>query len=510
MPEAVSTCNALEVLLSGLGEPSKTPPGCCKILLGCLDFIKSRPATESLNQHDRGRLNSALIRFITATRSEQNITQLALDLQVCRCYDLDAPAILSEASPVLHAHNEQICGNLTELLEEFSRHLINQLVIASKHTDSTTVTIDQFIRWPANNAELMPYGPDVTLHMLDAWSRHPSRTKTFIYLGALYPWIIKYFGPLLVPGLLKTHSGLSYVYSVIEDIMKFEQDRSVPRLPVLKVEYTLYLFVQIADILKTTSWLLSSDELLIWIDDGERDPEYHIFYSIVLLDYARQIVKNLPHEEHTSSMSSNLSAIEESIYAFTESVYTAVPSCIDITTLSYLDFRKFFSEIAHFKSSPFVRLLFSGYGGHRKGRCHGPSCLQTESDMGSRFKQCGGCHAAFYCSRRCQKRGWTYPGGSHRELCEISWKVHVCKAKAKDIKKQVEVVLDQYITHPEAEKAFTNVRTLFRSQFDAMRKWSFRCELFESQLKWTLAGELIQTPEYTIAEARESPSGINA
>jgi hypothetical protein len=48
-------------------------------------------------------------------------------------------------------------------------------------------------------------------------------------------------------------------------------------------------------------------------------------------------------------------------------------------------------------------------------RCCAPNCLNTVIE--GRLWACAGCSSMVYCSRRCQKRGWTYEGVAHRMWC---------------------------------------------------------------------------------------------
>jgi hypothetical protein len=467
MENVVSADTALKIILCGLGQPFTTPPGCCNILLGCLHILDEALRTDVLAPNDRVDLYTTLMRFITEPRTQQDIDQLALDLVICRCHVHNAPTIISTASPLLHVPRAGTPSpNLAELLLVSSRVLTNALMEKAAHETKACLGSMIMSRWPTSDVELMPYGPFVTLHMLDAWSRNYS--DTCMYLGEFYPHLVKRFGSHLVPGLLKTHSGLNCVYTVIDRVMRMEDDGRVPRLDVRSVIFTLYAFSQVARLFKTVTSLFTKHELLIWLDGGERTREEQIMYISSLLDYASTIVTNLASTLRTASMASGVDMIAEAMFTLTENICVADPECIGYAATP--EFRKHLRMVADKYSSTFNRLLIHGYDGNREGRCAGPGCLKTQGGMGRRFKQCGGCHAMFYCSRRCQKRGWTYPGGSHRELCEISLMIRVCKAKSKDSKRSPDVVLAMYMTSPDAEKATTSVETLYKSQLDAMRK----------------------------------------
>jgi hypothetical protein len=54
-------------------------------------------------------------------------------------------------------------------------------------------------------------------------------------------------------------------------------------------------------------------------------------------------------------------------------------------------------------------------------RCCAPTCLNTVADR--RLQVCAGCIMVYYCSRRCQKRGWTHEQVGHGPWCSIGMEI---------------------------------------------------------------------------------------
>jgi hypothetical protein len=469
MSDSISAETAIKVMICALGDPPHTPPGCAKVLAGCISVLDSLPDKEHLVRHDHPSLYSIWMRFITAPRSEAEIAQLTLDLEICRCHTEDVPKVLSNAPPALHTlgrRRGESSPNLTELLDTLIVRVTNALtfVTVSPRLFRAKPTPEHQV-WPTYSMDLMPFSPFTTLHMLDAWCRHQSRV--FIRMGVLYNELMNGFGQQLVPALTKTHSGTHYIHGIVGGIARMDYDNTVPRLPAMGVQHSLTFFVQVANIIKTAMRIMSSDELIVWLDDGEHTLEDHILLCVVLLDYARTIVKHLPTASRTPTMQSNVDTVEFALLGLAETIWYAQPNCID-TTMVTQEFRWSFDAMEKISKNPFSRLLKSGYHSEWKGRCHGPGCLQTEPATERRFKCCGQCKTAFYCSRRCQKRAWRFIGAPHRELCVVSYAVRVSENRAKTSNFSTQVFLERLITRSHAERAVVNVENLHKSQFEAM------------------------------------------
>jgi hypothetical protein len=472
--DSARIAHTIEIMLCGLGEPPRTPPGCSNLLATCFNLLHEFTGTvQYFATFDRASdLCSLWVRFITAPRTEEDIDQLSCDVQTCRCFDQDAPLILSSSPAELHRPREGGSDpNLAWLIDALIVGVVSTLSLV-KLSPRLFRTQPTSRAWPTRPDDLLPYGPFVTLRMLEFWSINPESDITLQRVGTLHQNLCDIFGPQLIPGILKTNAGLLYIYRFAARVRRTDSSSKlrISHQRPDEVEHLLASFRQVSTILECMTQLLSSDELLIWLENHSvRSLKDHANCCFWLLDYARTVMGYILQAARTNNMTRTVVDIERTILEHVKRIHLANPFSIDISIIPH-GYRGYHRSWPNVGSDPLARLLStitSYYYSDRRDRCYGPSCLQI--DIEDQFKRCAQCKTAIYCSRRCQKRAWTFPGAPHRELCATSWVVCAVQNQVEGTGLPV-AFLNERISYDQAKKGVLNIENLHKSQIKVMRE----------------------------------------
>jgi hypothetical protein len=125
------------------------------------------------------------------------------------------------------------------------------------------------------------------------------------------------------------------------------------------------------------------------------------------------------------------------------------------------------------RTVPAMKLSRSAYGPDWSQRCYGPGCIAAYADRSKRFKRCGGCRTAVYCSPQCQAAAWRYPGAAHRELCGLYRACSDFKVTdGMDINRsqKADLALSSF-PREQLEAAHANVTNLLATQFVRLRTY---------------------------------------
>jgi hypothetical protein len=157
---------------------------------------------------------------------------------------------------------------------------------------------------------------------------------------------------------------------------------------------------------------LSKDEILLWLSSS---PRHSIQDMFSLIDRAFTRVVNYPsHAVAYKQIQLLRWPYKRILEYFILSNDSSMPVVPALYTSASDD-----EELRRVAIDPVVRLCRVAYEHSWSQRCYGPGCIATYADRSKRFKRCGGCRTAKYCSPKCQRVAWRHPEAPHRELCSL-------------------------------------------------------------------------------------------
>jgi hypothetical protein len=209
---------------------------------------------------------------------------------------------------------------------------------------------------------------------------------------------------------------------------------------------------------------LSDDETFLWLSSSTR---YTIQEMYVLFDRAH--AKLIQYPTHAASYR-DVGRISGAYKNILDYMILADQTKVDFKLLLPVPMMNQL-QLNMRSHMPVMKLSRSAYGPDWSQRCYGPGCIATYADRSKRFKRCGGCRTAVYCSPQCQAAAWRYPGAAHRELCGL---YRACSdftvTDGMDINDAQKAIL-AWGSFPgeQLEAAHANVTNLLATQFVRLR-----------------------------------------
>jgi hypothetical protein len=416
----------LQTVLKAFNNPLK-PRICEYALLGGLSTLEELLESDGTGvQLDA--LRDATVSWVMAPRTEAEMAALHRQLQ-CECSDEDrrTPTIeqfMHRAGQSKFGQSRQtlpIQALLMALLRPF-RNLKHSMVTHPRdyvlykpiERERKARMSGRQVPWPRGTAQLVPHGPENSIRGLMAWFRiQTDMSLRFILYDtleallricstAVVPPIVtsRIFARVLLDGLhsdnttwyRKSESDTSASLDVMQSVaatcvmLRLLQDEGFGiDLAPLSISFPAELL----------TWL---DKTLILLTRFERKmsiapPYIRDHLANTLKDGRRRVIFFAALTLHTHpGLSSESFTYENSIRAHAE-------------------------RIDHTKWEVLSRLKRTVLIVGQYRRCASPLCAKTFADGAGRFRYCGGCRRAPYCSKDCQKVAWAHSDVPHRELC---------------------------------------------------------------------------------------------
>jgi hypothetical protein len=352
-----------------------------------------------------GTVLSAAMQFLCAPRSRRERTVMLM--KSCRCP-------YSQRSGQEHKNMEALVSTAPLLRRLPPLVFVERLLklveaacdvrFAAIH--GRTMRIDRIRKrktWPRSIEEILPYGPEDTVRGLLGWL--PSET---CYYGAdpasvlrMVHLILRFTRPLTLPYVLTSHTFISKgIQAPLANACKtLESSRRDPEQPDYSAEQEAY------DVMLAVMNVMD-DLVMLWTDEAQ----YHTLMGH-RADQLRTLcarARDLPiwfnsHPDivctrSAGGMDNHGAGMRRSHWVELQATSADEPKPVPNTAATW----KTLTRLIH-------RIYISQ-------RCASPECTNTFANAGP-FRYCSGCKRVSYCSRRCQKVGWSHPVVPHRAIC---------------------------------------------------------------------------------------------
>jgi hypothetical protein len=463
----ISPDQAAEIIIAALAEPASIPLACIDLLIHSYNAILQ--LWERMHQISTSRSRATLRRyrdvfrlsmqFLCSFRTTEQLGALKQVLECNPCQCAQGPEALHRyVLPTRHRSlmdGTFLLPDLIATLGDFlmtPTHELGGLEKLYKTTGRKT--------WPVSMDDLLPEGI-ASLHNLVRWIPHmdagtaeqANHVGTITDIFATMPSYLRagfIKGPTLVDWLHRTVT--TWTMQPIDVLA--EHDMSVE-------------FDSTAALLESTC-KLSDDEILLWLSSSTR---YTIQEMFVLFDRALAMLMQYP--THAASYR-DVARISGAYRTMLDYMILADQTKVDFKLLLSVTMMDQARHLHMLRTVPAMKLSRSAYGPDWSQRCYGPGCIVTYADRSKRFKRCGGCRTAVYCSPQCQAAAWRYPGAAHRELCGLYRACADFKVTdGMDInhsQKAVQLALSSF-PREQLEAAHANVTNLLATQFVRLRTY---------------------------------------
>jgi hypothetical protein len=308
--------------------------------------------------------------------------------------------------------------------------------------------------WPCSVKELLPGNPDVAIHMLGLWIYLMADEWTSVHpIPRLMASIVSYLHSYAVFGIVKTPTVWKWIHHNVHD-----------RDPNTKLDVNdldLQELITCAVTIGVMEQELHDDELELWIAS---DCTLSIDDIINVLSKMITIFMSSDSQIRSSAKGPTLA-----LSAVMARLLMRIPSATPRILPGIV--RRILTGLQTSPRPVPAKLHDLMFGNAWIYRCYGPACLASPFALGARFKACGGCRVAQYCSRSCQKRAWRHATAPHRSICTIYHAYNVANKR----KQPAEQVGDFLLAFPDRilKKAHENVEALRSTQFAELSKMTW-------------------------------------
>jgi hypothetical protein len=399
----LSVNDVATILSIALGTPPASPPGCLQLLTGCCNILLDRRYPFMFADH--ANLYRQCARFVTVTRTSEEMSELELSLSVCRCQTNEvfrlAPKDLHRRP--LHRDVSYSClihGLCQILLSRWERGRVVLYHSAGRSS------------WPRSLHDITPACTSSAVFMLTTWISRSSLHG--MVAGAMLRRIVDLLRAAAVVGIIRGRGMLwtwleQYAY-VIDYI--FRQDAPTSERAQI-AKNMMKLLVSMGLLTQRMSDVLFDEEFLLWTQYYGPGFPQKLVRTIVKIIQALPSIQNATNGDEVpdfeqavvNSRASWGDVLLRILRLHPETSPVDIPP--QLMNASQDDLRQ--------RRNIYFRYLTSRSGWQH--RCSAPTCLETYASIGRVFQVCGHCKEARYCSRHCQKLAWRHPASAHRDIC---------------------------------------------------------------------------------------------
>jgi hypothetical protein len=406
----ISPDDAAQVILAAFANPAAVPLACINVLTYSYGVLSETIMRSSAPNNSRMFIRrykdvlSRTMKFLCSFRSAEQFRALEQTLErgPCRCAQ-GPEALRNPIAPVHHhvllkAGTGRVLGLIDVIDELLSQSMERRGQGLKKLYKTTRGTL-----WPTSINDLVPDG-SASLHGIVRWlpqmdADTVAQAEHVILIGSVLRTMPSYLrggimkGPILVDWLHRTLSTWTM------QPINIHAGGMSPE-------------IEATGALLEPACYLSKDEILLWLSSS---PRHSIQEMFSLIDRAFTRVVNYPsHAVAYKQIQLLRWPYKRILEYFILSNDFSMPIVPALYTSASDD-----EELRRVATDPVVRLCRVAYEHSWSQRCYGPGCIATYADRSKRFKRCGGCRTAEYCSPKCQRVAWRHPEAPHRELCGL-------------------------------------------------------------------------------------------
>jgi hypothetical protein len=406
----ISPDKAAQIIVAALAGPARTVPLACAYLLmysyGVL--MKTRadldPTYDQPFNHRYKNVLSRTMRFLCNFRSTERLR--VLERQPCRC--AQGPEVLREPLPPALHRNLFTTGPIR--VPVLIGTMVSTLFSALDGHGGIRTLYKATRRklWPASMNDLVPDG-SASFYSIVRWLPLMDAKGDGIVHLQLICFVFEAMPSYLRAGFIKGHDLVEWLHRTITRWMNQPINVHNPALSP-EVMATGVLLAQVRH--------LSANEFLLWLSSS---PRHSLQDMCSLLHEA--FVRIATYPSHAAS-DQQLQILRETYRLALQ--YVVLANMYDKLLRPFLYPSASNQEaLPMHQTDPMARLCCMAYGENWNQRCYGPGCITTYADRSKRFKRCGGCQTAEYCSPECQSVAWRHPGAPHREVCGSTGRARV-------------------------------------------------------------------------------------
>lgn len=427
------------ILEAAIGDVRDGPPGCIELMIACAAQIEAEWDRELTS--NAYSLFVKIMEFLAWSRGPQEMQQLELCLSVCRCQKTlqslrDVNFFQAAHDPANWDSNGAAEGRkppLTDLLNTMSRMLARAIqsahgqgkIYKASRNRKRHIKSDSSPPWPASPDEILPFGPQATIHSLSALLYDFRGAHDMTHLLCV---ILSTCGPQVVPDLI---SNKVLFPSLCIDLALWVQ------------RHNNTIQINPSDLAVVHHWAIYLNELTRWTGKQERadfvgtgliPPASAIDCFCIVADMLSsfELIKATPQDLEVWC------GVRDIFVDFAADVHCtiSVDSLEDIPGSSLLeneisDARQAVVERAQEmqleREDPYMAMFGAYVAFHQFQRCWAPGCLQSPSDHHRAFRRCSRCRTVAYCSPECQRSSYRHSLYPHSAVCHLIGEVaEVC------------------------------------------------------------------------------------
>jgi hypothetical protein len=429
--QTLTANEAAEIMHVALGEPPAPSPGCVRLLLGCWQVLSDEwdPEPDAMLKQHRD-LFALWMRFLVFPRSPEEIRALFTHIESCRCRV--GPQAVREAPWDLHDHfkgpNCAVPRFATMLCRELVARLENRRDIAQLYSARDREA------WPRSLQEILPFEPNLSLHMLGTWIFAPGDTPTTM-IGGMLRLTIDTFKARLLLGVVKSHTLWHWLTRTVVSVAA-RVEENTPPMPVSTAGNLLFFLSEAGELITAMLNVMFDAELLLWAKHGAVPLDDIIDLCILAVDAIPQVLGAIPTSSHTEEMYEYAGDSDDAWGSMAvRFTHMGGSDAQPLRLREYLPqtIRLLLRDERTIRADPHIRFLNAACSSQWKQRCYAPACLETFASVGRKFQACEACKTATYCSRSCQKAAWNHPGAPHRGLmCSLLHRARRSRQLASD------------------------------------------------------------------------------
>jgi hypothetical protein len=428
MPTVSSQRQAVRNIVRAL-QGQSTPTSCVYLLIGWIALVvdHGQPIAGPDTAKLANRMNNAMVEWITRFQSREDLER-AFNME-CRCTIL-------ECSEQTHLRGESNYNKNARSPTGDDHPKLHLMALLFQPFESVIVTNDSYPppvlrfshrkQWPLSIVAMLPHGPENTIRGVVQWFKLSLRSVQRVYIYMALNAISAFCYPLVMPyvATCRPFLDLGITQAIRDDLILLDTPSSSP------ISITDYIVVW-----KNLRNLLNLLQLLLLNIAGEA--ERRIFHRMAPLQVLQsyedmlQICESLERYLQLPGFRQNprmsfftADGVESSMQSLNQYGGRLLVDCPHLMSVST---SKHHTRFIHAQQQDngdslkpqavwetFSQIIAAL---EYAQRCAHPQCTNTVFSVP--LKRCMGCSITLYCSRRCQKRAWTFQIGPHRTVCGI-------------------------------------------------------------------------------------------